>query len=74
MYDSDNPPDYPLNAYHLKSRPRILLLEDNNENGDIVQLELDCMAITTKDDHKNKELENLQLSYHDKKKMNEFYA
>lgn len=28
LYDSDNPPDYPLNAYHINSKPRILVLED----------------------------------------------
>ena len=36
LYNSDNAPDYPLNDYHLKSRPRILVLEDFDENGDIV--------------------------------------
>ena len=38
LYLSDSPPDYPLNAYHLGSRPRILVLEDFDETGDIVQL------------------------------------
>ena len=45
LYDSDNPPDFPLNSYHLKSRPRILVLEDFNDEGDIVQLQLDCMEM-----------------------------
>ena len=36
LYDSDNPPDYPLNSYHSKSKPRVLVLEDFDENGDIV--------------------------------------
>ena len=26
LYDSDNPPDCPLNTYHLQSRPRLLSL------------------------------------------------
>ena len=38
LYDSDNPPDYPLNSYHLSAKPRMLCLEDFDENGDIVQL------------------------------------
>lgn len=36
LYDSDNPPDYPLNAYHIQSKPRILVLEDFDDNGEIV--------------------------------------
>ena len=36
LYDSDNAPDYPLNAYHLKSKPRCLVLEDFDDAGDIV--------------------------------------
>jgi hypothetical protein len=47
------------------------LLEDTNELGQIVQLDLDWMAITDKHEAKNKELENLQLSYHDRKKRDE---
>lgn len=26
LYESDNPPDYPLNSYHLNSKPRIVQL------------------------------------------------
>ena len=72
MYDSDNPIDYPLNSYHLNSRPRILLLEDFNEQGEIICLELECMCFDQKNDAKSRELENLQLSYHDRKKQAEF--
>lgn len=36
LYDSDNPPEYPLNTYHIGSKPRILILEDFDDNGDIV--------------------------------------
>ena len=45
LYDSDSPPDYPLNSYHAQSKPRILVLEDFNDEGDIVQLQLDYMEM-----------------------------
>ena len=45
LYDSDSPPDYPLNSYHHQSKPRILVLEDFNDDGDIVQLQLDYMEM-----------------------------
>ena len=72
LYDSDNAPDFPLNAYHIQSKPRCVVLEDFDDNGDIVQLQLDCMEIRQDEEMKQmKELDNLQLSYHDKKKKEE---
>lgn len=50
LYDSDGPPDYPLNAYHIGSKPRILVLEDFDDNGDIVQLDLECMKLDVETD------------------------
>ncbi|CDW76232.1 UNKNOWN [Stylonychia lemnae] len=40
LYDSDNP-EYPLNLYHIESKPRILEIEDFNQEGDPVRLLLD---------------------------------
>jgi hypothetical protein len=50
------------------------MLEDFNDQGDIICLELECMCFTTKDNEKNRELDKLQLSYHDKKKRDEVMA
>ena len=37
LYDSDNP-DGTLNLYHIYSKPRILEIEDYNEDGDACRL------------------------------------
>lgn len=44
LYDSDNP-DCPLNAYHIESKPRLLRLEDYNDQGRPVQLAIDCLEM-----------------------------
>ena len=44
LYDSDNP-DCPLNAYHIESKPRLLNLEDFDNEGNAVQLIIACTEI-----------------------------
>ena len=44
LYDSDNP-DCPLNAYHIESRPRLVNLEDFDDQGNAVRLIVECMEI-----------------------------
>ena len=45
LYDSDNP-DCPLNAYHIESKPRLIALEDINEQGKQVLWSLNCQKVT----------------------------
>lgn len=42
LYYSDNPPDYPLNAYHIESKPRILQLR-SEKNFQLVNLDVKCL-------------------------------
>jgi hypothetical protein len=44
LYDSDNP-DCPLNAYHIESKPRLIILEDYDNEGKPVSLLVDCLEI-----------------------------
>ena len=67
LYDSDNPPDYPFNAYHLNSKPRILLIQDAAATA-VVCLDIPCMVFASKE-HKASALKKLELSYHDQKKV-----
>lgn len=30
LYDSDNPPEHPLNAYHVRSEPRLLHIQQSS--------------------------------------------
>ena len=55
LYDSDNP-DCPLNAYHIESKPRLIKLEDYNNQGKPVQLIIDCLEISAEiSDRKKKD-------------------
>lgn len=45
LYDSDNPPDCPLNSYHIKSQPRLLTLQDEDAKGKIIRLKLKNMSV-----------------------------
>lgn len=70
LYDSDNPPDCPLNAYHIRSKPRLLQLQDEDSKGRFIHLKLANMAIEGVDSKKkSKAAENLELSYHDRRKL-----
>ena len=53
LYDSDNP-DCPLNAYHIESKPRLIKLEDFDDNGRAVRLLVDCMELPDALDLKSK--------------------
>jgi hypothetical protein len=57
LYDSDNP-DGNLNLYHVYSKPRILEIEDFNEDGDPCKLQLDCLSIVEDEQEKKKRKEN----------------
>lgn len=66
LYDSDNP-DCPLNAYHIESKPRLLKLEDYNDQGLPVSLVVEFLEIPDPDDIKNSKKKNLKLKLHDRK-------
>lgn len=65
LYDSDNP-DQNLNLYHIYSKPRILEIEDFNEEGDPCKLMLDCLAIPEEDENKQKKKD--KMTYQERKR------
>lgn len=52
LYDSDNPPDCPLNSYHIKSSPRLLQLQDEDAKGRFIRLKLKNMSIDVEESKK----------------------
>jgi hypothetical protein len=70
LYDSDAPPDYFLNTYHIHSQPRILLIQEPDaDNKKVTQVDVPCLIKGDSKNDKKLELKNLELSYHDKKKF-----
>ena len=61
LYDSDNP-DCPLNAYHVQSEPRLVQIEDFDEDGKQVLLLLDCLKIPDPSQQKQEKKANRKLA------------
>jgi hypothetical protein len=65
LYDSDNP-DCPLNAYHIESKPRLIILEDYNNQGSPVTLLVDCLEVPDEETQRKGKAKNAKLKLNDK--------
>jgi len=58
-----------LNLYHIYSKPRILEIEDFNEDGDPCKLILDCLTVPDEDETvKTKKKDTSKMTYQERKR------
>ena len=59
---SDSPPDYPLNAYHIEAKPRVISLQKPADEDTVCAIQVDCLSTdkSTKVTPSKLELKKLQ--------------